>query len=255
MLSDGSQAHEYGYDAAGNRNLIRYLDAAGNPVLNTSGYAELHRLYNEKNKIEQEWYCGTASEPVNIGIGYQCFENEFTSDGKLSLSTYYDAEGIRVPCGSSYFHEYLAALKARQDNGAVIFLAVKDEGTSALTPTLLDDLRRLGIRTDLSGKYRHSYCAVITPEACVEDLSADQPLTVSGVLPASTDGGSAASPTPFEYTVASAGYNAGNYASILINGTEYAKNVRGMNIVVMEDGRVTESVAFDTCSQVMAVTR
>jgi len=49
----------------------------------------------------------------------------------------------------------------------------------------------------------------------------------------------------------------GNYCSIRIDGVEYAKNRRGLNIVVYDNraGEVVDSVAFDTHVQEMTVRR
>ena len=58
-----------------------------------------------------------------------------------------------------------------------------------------------------------------------------------------------------KYVISSAGYWSGNYSSIVINGTEYSKNCRGLNIVVVENGVVSEAIAFDTWAQEMTVTR
>ena len=55
--------------------------------------------------------------------------------------------------------------------------------------------------------------------------------------------------------LSSAGNKAGKNSSIVINGVDYSKNVRGINIVVIEEGSVSESIAFDTCIPEMTVTR
>ena len=59
------------------------------------------------------------------------------------------------------------------------------------------------------------------------------------------------------YTISSAGYQVGNTSSIIVNGVEYSKNMRGLNIVVYDNQlkQVTDSVAFDTFVQEMTVTR
>ena len=51
-----------------------------------------------------------------------------------------------------------------------------------------------------------------------------------------------------EIKVESAGYNAGNYSSVVINGKEYSKNQRGINIVVYDKTTddVICSTVFDT---------
>lgn len=50
------------------------------------------------------------------------------------------------------------------------------------------------------------------------------------------------------YEISSAGYENGNTCSIRIDGTEYAKNMRGINIVVYNHvtKTVVDSVCFDT---------
>ena len=239
-ISDGSQRKTFVYDDDGNLAEIHYFDADMTPILNTSGYAEVRRVFNENNQLMREEYCDTAGRPVNIDIGYAAYENVYDTQERLSLTYYYDAEGKPVECGSSYFHEYLTELARQKD--ITIFLAVKDDGSKALTPILLDDLKALGIQTDLSGKHRNSYYAVISPEGVAEEISADHAVSHSGTASGVT------------YTVTSAGYSAGNYSSIAIDGIEHSQNTRGMNIVVVEDGVVTESIAFDTYSKTMAVT-
>ena len=83
------------------------------------------------------------------------------------------------------------------------------------------------------GKTRNSYYAVVTDKGVVEDTS-QECLDYSGEI----DG--------HKVEVVSSGYNAGKLSSILVDGVEYSKNKRGMNIVVLEHGEVAETVSFDT---------
>lgn len=50
------------------------------------------------------------------------------------------------------------------------------------------------------------------------------------------------------YSILSAGYNAGPSSSIIIDGTEYSKNGRGMNFVIYDkvQMKVIDQVRFDT---------
>lgn len=109
----------------------------------------------------------------------------------------------------------------------------------------MDDLKELGIQTDLKGKGRYSYYAVLLPESTKEDLSADSEVSCEG----KSDGVS--------FSISSAGYSAGNRSSIIIDGIEYSKNVRGMNFVIydLKEKQVAESVTFDTYALEMSVTR
>ncbi len=241
-LSRNQAAVEYEYDAAGNCVRYRYLDASGNPVLLTDGYAELRRKYSYSKKVTEEAYFDTEGRPSNIFGRYAAFRNEYDGADQLSLTFYSDAEGNPVQCGSGYFHEYLQSLQGR---GLTIFISAKDEATGALTPVLLEDLRSLGIQTDLKGKYRYSYYAVISPDGVTEDLSSTETISRSGRV------------SGLDYTIVSGGYTVGNTSSIVLNGTEYSKNTRGMNMVIAdsETGTVMASIAFDTNVQEMRVTR
>ena len=238
---DGTHGKVFEYNAAGSVTKICCLDMDGNPVVNNAGYAEVRRVFDDNQQLIREEYFDVSGIPVNSNRGYQSFKNEYNSEGILVTTYYYDNAGNRVAGGRDLFHEYLKTLAEK--TGAVIFLSVKDEGTQSLTEPLYADLKALGIRTDLHGKFRYSFYAVVRKEGVVEDFSADRPVSVTGTA----DG--------LEYTVVSAGYTAGNFSSVVVNGTEYSKNVRGINIVVVENGAVTDSVAFDTHLPEVPVTR
>ena len=117
-----------------------------------------------------------------------------------------------------------------------VLIGIRDEGTSNLTPEMLDAMKMLGLKTDLSNEFRTSYLAVIDNGKVVEkcDLSL---LTQSGVLKSG-----------MAYTIESGGFDNGCTVSIQIDGIEYAKNRRGINVVIYdnEKGCVIDSSAFDT---------
>lgn len=240
-IEDGSHAREYGYDRYGNVTLMRYMDLNYTPVIIKSGYAEIQRKYNNKQQLINEEYFDESGQPVNIGVGYTSVKSEYDESGQLLLQYYYDTDGNLVPCGSSNFHNYLTTL-AEQKNVTII-ISIKDEGSAALTPILLSDLEALGIRTNLTDKYRNSFLAVVSHNDVIEKVSAEHPVSCSGTI----DG--------VEYTVTSAGFGLGDISSIVINGTEYSKNGRGMNIVVIKDHAVIDSVVFDTYSTEMRMVR
>ena len=121
----------------------------------------------------------------------------------------------------------------------VVFISACDEATSALTPEHIQKLKDLGLKTDLTGKFRYSYYTILEPgKDAIEALSPDSPLSLTGRLRNGTP-----------YFIASAGYTTGlPTASIIINGTEYAQNSRGLNFVVYDykTGQVVNSSVFDT---------
>ena len=245
VLCTGGYAHrEYEYDEVGNIITESYRDGNGQLVLNTSGYAIVQRSFNEKNKLLAESYYGVDEKPINIGASqYAGYRNEYDDEGDLSLTQFHNADGQAVECGSSYFHEYLVKLRALMDSyeDTIIIISAKDEASNALTKTLVADMRALGLETDLTGKFRNSFYAVITPEGVKEEVSTEA-LAYSGDY------------YGFEYSVVSAGFTVGNTSSIIINGNEYSKKTRGLNFAVLNNG-VIEAVSFDTFTLEMYVTR
>lgn len=132
--------------------------------------------------------------------------------------------------------DYLEALSSLRED-YVVLIAVKDDASAALTPEITDRLQALGLKEDLTGQYRSSYCAVLTPDDQFEKIG-NEALETEQVLGDGT-----------ELKLISAGFESGNTASVCINGAEYACNSRGLNIVVYDPvrGEVIDSVAFDTC--------
>lgn len=139
--------------------------------------------------------------------------------------------------------EYLELLNGRKN--CAVFLAIKDEGTAALTEEICIALQQLGIRTVLMEYFRNSFCAVVDNGIVTEEV-AGKMLSKEGIL---SDGQT-------RYEIVSAGYDSGNMASIKLNGKEFAVDSRGLNIVVYdtEKGCVIDSVCFDTYSG-LTVTR
>lgn len=123
-----------------------------------------------------------------------------------------------------------------------IFMAVKDEGTKALNEDCMRALRGLGLHENLIGELGTSYIAVIDGEVICEEKSLTDKLTTGGY---NRDGS-------ITYSVSSAGVDAGNASSIVLNGIEYAPNTRGFNIVVYnnETKTVVDARAFDTYESV-----
>lgn len=155
---------------------------------------------------------GRAATPI-YGVQYSiAYEQEPTS----SLSEYFSS---------------------RNENW-VIFIAAKDEASSAINDETVAVMKGLGLEFNLLNQYRHSYLAVIDGSRVVYE----------GVEPVAQD---------FKYrfdgekaTVLSAGYDAGNEASVEIGGTNYSYNMRGLNFVIYdkESDSVIDSFYVDTCA-------
>ena len=122
-------------------------------------------------------------------------------------------------------------------NTFIIFFAAKDEFTCSLDENLRKQLKKIGINSDLNGKYRYSFYAVKGPNYDIEKLS-EKKLSITGKI----------LNDKISYSISSAGMDAGNNCSIIIDGNEYAKNKRGLNIVIYDITyhRIIYSVCFDT---------
>ncbi len=140
----------------------------------------------------------------------------------------------------SRIEELDSYLEALCDDRYSVFISAKDDCTQNLKNSTLERLRALGLNAELEGKYQDSYYAVISGRT-VKEGQGDQRLECGG----SIRGGR----TP--YRIVSAGMKSGNTSSIQIDGEEYGKNGRGLNIVVYnnETMEVLDSVCFDTCDK------
>ena len=229
------------YNADGQLTEERYFDGEGKPVISAKGYSVIRISYDKQGRKSEESYFDTNENPAAAGIGYSKCRYTYTEDGRVSLIYYYDREDRQVEAGSGYLHEYLQSLLGKNVS---VFMAAKDEASSFITPALYEDMKKFGIQSDLRGKTRNSFYAVVTPTGTVDKVSEEQ-ITYEGEIEG------------IPYSVMSAGWMAGNACSIVIDGVEYARNARGLNIVVFDNEKKTviESIAFDTCVQEVTVTR
>lgn len=242
IIKDGYFEVRRAYDDAGHVIQETYYDGQGALTECVNGYAEMHRIYSDESMISEEAFFTAEGIPAVIGAGYTRIIYEYTEDRQLSLTYYLDLNGNSVHAGSGYLHEYLMSLMGRN---LTIFISVKDEAVNSMTPLLFQDLEMLGIRTDLKGRVRNSYYAVISSNEVIEEIAAQARLTHEGMI------------GEVPYSITSAGFQVGNYSSIIIDGIEYSKNGRGLNIVVYDNEAcsVIDSVVFDTYVQEMTVRR
>lgn len=148
-------------------------------------------------------------------------------------------EQIKKNCELSHITDFAEYLKAINDDSYTVFISIKDEGTFGLSDICRKQLKDLGLKTDFIDKYRYSYYAIIDSQTgVIEKSDEDLKLTYkSSVRDNNT-----------MYSILSAGYNAGPSSSIIIDGTEYSKNGRGMNFVIYDkvQMKVIDQVRFDT---------
>lgn len=139
--------------------------------------------------------------------------------------------------------EYLSMLP---EHDFAVFVAVKDEGTASLNEEVLQKLSAVGIKTNLQGQYRKNFYFVSGTDKNAERIS-DAKIGRSGTIRSGR----------VHYEIQSAGWNSGNDCSIKIDGWEWAKRQRGLNIVVYSPAlrQVVDSVCFDTCAPEMRCIR
>lgn len=139
-------------------------------------------------------------------------------------------------------NKYLDKLN-EDKNRYVVFMSAKDDASSALTPEIMEKLQKLGVQTDLQGKYKNGFYSVIDSGKNIAEDSGTEVVSRQSALDGLT------------YSIVSAGLDSGSASSIILNGAEYSKNSRGLNIVVYDKkyGTVIDSVAFDTCGDLSAV--
>lgn len=130
----------------------------------------------------------------------------------------------------------------RGDN--TILLSIRDEGTWALTDHQRQILAQLGLTALSSLGHWDSYLAVIEKNGITErkksaDVMSSEPLSLTLEL------------SGRKYALKSGASYHGNTSSISIDGVEYSKNQRGINVVVYSNElqEVVHSAVFDTCAE------
>lgn len=134
------------------------------------------------------------------------------------------------------FDSYLETLRRLDFADTTVFISVKDDASTNLTYDEIWQMNELGLCAELKNKLRYSYIGIFG-EAGIHEFQDEEQLCYSEKIGEDTS-----------YAVTSSGWNAGNQASIIINGVERAQNGRGINIVVYNSAldKVISSVYFDT---------
>lgn len=133
--------------------------------------------------------------------------------------------------------EYMR-LVAEYGDRVDVFLAVSDDMRNSLTEADIDALRLLGLTADFENmRYQDSYIAVIDSGTVMYEGTSTHTLTYAGTTSAGVT-----------VNIKSAGWYSGAAAEIILNGTQYAANCRGINLVVYdhESQQVIDSMFFDT---------
>ena len=200
---------------------IDFLDGTGITFNNNELEDGVYGIIDRVGKIAERY--GTVN-----------FDEEFTmiDDKGEAFSSIESGELINITTIEGYlsnllFHNY------------TVFLSVKDEGTYSLSEYTSDLLRQLGLELSYSDDYRNSIIFIYDNGSVKVIKKSLEALMDKGIL---TSGDS--------FIISIKGYEARAYSSVVINGTEYSMNRRGMNIVVFDpqNHKVVDTVCFDTHS-------
>lgn len=134
------------------------------------------------------------------------------------------------------FHTYLETL-IDHSNQCSILISAKEEYISGLGEEEFALFEKLGLKLIREGKFTDSYLAVIQGGNAEYEATSSRKITYQTKL--SHDAG---------VKITSSGWYSNAEASIKINGSEYALNSSGLNIVVWdnESGLVLDSVSINT---------
>lgn len=137
----------------------------------------------------------------------------------------------------SSFEEYLKQIK--ELNNATIFFTVKDIQGYSLTQTMVDGLKKLGFEnTDilLEHKY-HSFIGIVSDGKVVyQNIGGDEAIGYIGNI------------DNHAVVVKSEMLQKGNKGIIYLDEVGYANDMRGINIVVLDNvtDSIIDSITFDT---------
>ena len=141
-------------------------------------------------------------------------------------------------------HEYISLITG--DNYS-IFISANGSAFSGMNDTIRNDLEKLGVRTNLEKDSQNSFYAVVTPDGVKEQINSVKTISTGGNI----------HNNQVPYSISSAGPDTEDKSSIKIDGKEYSKSMRGLNIVVYDNDimRVVDSVNFDTSSDAIPAKR
>ena len=140
--------------------------------------------------------------------------------------------------------EYLNRISADKKD-LIVLVAVKDTPGYFVTDRIRCLWKNIGFKSNLQDKHWFGYVGIYDGRHSTEVLKED------GVANLNMDVGG------WAINLSSRSYVSGNEANILVNGTEYAVNKRGLNIVLLSRARkkVIDSACFDTHTKEVVCSR
>lgn len=154
----------------------------------------------------------------------------------ISQSYDYNVSSSSDISGCDDICQYLSALKSMTNYHA--FFSVKDIQGYSLNDEIINKLSELGFTNapDLKEHEYHSFIGIVSDgKAVYQQIGGDEHITYKTTM------------NGIKADIESATLNSGNVSLISVNDVNYSVNYRGINIVVVdEEGKLVDSVAFDT---------
>lgn len=219
--------------------LIKQVDGYG--IYEPKGKKTETRAYNEYHQVTEVLLVDDNGELKECDEGYSIIRYTYSPHNTFSYRYYYNSLEQQLDMGSGYLHDLLMSMR---NQIVTIFVSAKDDASTGMQSSVVEDFHTIGMKSDLMGKYRYSFFAVASPEKVIERLSESE-VSNSGTI------------GDVDYSIISAGALSGNHSSIIIGGIEYSKDLRGLNIVIYDNDKesVIDSFNVDTFKENMPVYR
>ena len=157
---------------------------------------------------------------------------------RITLDAFESGEEKKFP-KNTYFKDNLTLtefINEYKDKDYAFFFVVKGDSTIGFSTEMRDSLLSLNIqKTPLSLKSGDSYIAYSYKDESYVEADRDSLVNTFNI-------------NDHIVSLTSCGYYHGNYASVLVDGIEYADQGNGLNIVVydLEEDKVIDSVSYNT---------
>lgn len=217
-------------------NDVTFLDMTQDSILEEMNF-DKERSYFDGNHMNH-----VGAETVSRYLGNYLVEHyQFESHSQkieeaweADYEAYEAYRDVRIMQSTQDLSEFM---KIADNPNYIICLSIRDDATRGITQSEYEELQKFGLNMRFVDRYRTSLAAVIDNGWVVAQKDGNMQLSCEYNPYANC-----------EIKVTSAGYNSGNSSSIVINGKEYSKNKRGLNVVVYDKttNKVISSAVFDT---------
>lgn len=220
------------------------LNTVPNLAYNSDRFDEFEQIETDLNLLKM--YSQNQSVVLNFRAGEQWPGQIFNVIDKKIEFQYADIDESQA-WKNIYWLRYSLTPKENEtttlseyfstgNDDLIIFIAARDEASNALNDEIISAMRNLGLSFDLPNHFRYSYLAVVDGGKVICERLGEDAQSYQYEF------------GNIEASVSSAGFDAGNIASIVIGETNYSCNMRGLNFVIYDKKaeEVVDSFYIDT---------